>query len=44
MYFKLKGKKILGIPDLMAGYPAGYRIPQIAGYPANLLTVTVTIC
>jgi hypothetical protein len=24
------------ILDLMAGYPAGYRILQIAGYPENL--------
>jgi hypothetical protein len=26
-----------GIPDLIAGYPAGYRILQIAGYPGRYL-------
>jgi hypothetical protein len=30
------------MPDLMAGYPVGYRILQIAGYPANPLTITGT--
>jgi hypothetical protein len=47
----IKRNYIYQIPDLVAGYLAGYRILQIAGYPAgypaeylvNLLTVTMII-
>jgi hypothetical protein len=28
--------KNIRIPDLIAGYPAGYRILRLAGYAANL--------
>jgi hypothetical protein len=29
------------MPDLMVGYPDGYRILQIAGYPVNILNVII---